>query len=320
MNCYDSPDSLGNPVLKDQSFRQAVNWSVDRQKVVDVAYQGYGTVGSTLIEPYSKYHWQPSADEAFGYDPEKARQLLDEAGYKDTNGDGYRETKDGKKLSLRFYATSDSPENQTAAKLIVGWLKDVGVKLQLQVLDSGALIDAQYNYKGDAYAPDWDLFIWHWTQDVDPNFIVDIYTPQQIEGWNDCLWTDPEYTKLNAQQATTIDEAKRLPIIQRMQQIFYEGSAYAILTYPFQLEAYDTQDWTGWVHVPGDASEGQQGSVLYSYNNIDTYRFVEPKVATAQADNSSSTTVVTVVIIVVAVVCVALVLWLLRRRRPALEE
>ena len=45
MNCYDTPDSLGNPVLLDQQFRQAVNWAVDREKVVAVAMNGYATVG-----------------------------------------------------------------------------------------------------------------------------------------------------------------------------------------------------------------------------------------------------------------------------------
>jgi peptide/nickel transport system substrate-binding protein len=284
MNSYDSPDSKGNPVLKDQQFRQAVNWAVDRQKVVDVAYQGYATLGSSLVVPYSKYHWEPPADQAFTYDPEKARQILEAAGYKDVDGDGFRETKDGKQLSLRFYATTDSTQNQTAGKLIVGWLEDVGIKLDFQVIDSGTLINYQYSYTGDTYTPDWDLFIWYWVQDVDPNFIVDIYTPQQIEGWNDCLWTDPEYTKLNEQQATTIDEAQRIPIVQQMQQIFYEGAAYAILDYPYQLEAYNTADWQGWVHVPGEAPGGQEGAVLYSYNNIDTYRFVEPKVAAAAAE------------------------------------
>ena len=284
MNCYDSPDSKGNPVLKDQAFRQAVNWAMDRQTVVDIAYQGCATLGSTLVVPYSKYHLEPPAGSAYTYDPAKANQILDAAGYKDVNGDGYRETKDGKKLVLRFYATTDSTSNQTAGKFIVGWLKDVGIKLDFQVIDSGALIGYQYEYTGNTYTPNWDMFIWYWVEDVDPNFIMDIYTPQQIEGWNDCLWTDPQYTKLNTQQAQTIDEAARIPIVRQMQQIFYEGAAYAILDYPYQLEAYNTKDWQGWVHVPAEAPNGQQGAVIYNYNNIDTYRFVEPKVATAAAE------------------------------------
>ncbi len=319
MNCYESPDSMGNPVLLDPEFRQAVNWAVDREKVVSVAMNGYATVGSTLIVPYSKYHWEPPADSLFTYDAAKASELLDAAGYRDIDGDGFRETKEGKQLSLRFYATADSPENQTAGKLIVGWLKDVGIKLQLQVVDAGALIDAQYNYEGDTYAPDWDMFIWYWTQDVDPQFMLSIYTPAQIEGWNDCLWTDPRYTKLNAQQSRTIDEAARKPIIDEMQQIFYDAAPYAILAYPFQLEAYNTAAWKGWVHVPGDATGEQQGAVLYSYNNIDTYRFVEPKTATVENTAASSDTTLIIVIVVVVLVVVGAALLLLRRARGRSE-
>ena len=159
MNCYDSPDSKGNPVLKDQQFRQAVNWAMDRQKVIDIAFQGYATLGSSLVVPYSKYHWEPPADATFTYDPAKARQILEAAGYKDVDDDGYRETKDGKKLSLRFYATTDSTPNQTAGKLIVDWLKDVGIELDYQVIDAGTLINYQYSYTGDTYTPDWDMFI-----------------------------------------------------------------------------------------------------------------------------------------------------------------
>ena len=66
-----------------------------------------------------------------------------------------------------------------------------------------------------------------------------------------------------------------------MQQIFYKGAAYAIMAYPYQLEAFNTDKWQGWVHTPTEAPGGQQGSVIYNYNNIDTYRIVAPKVAAA---------------------------------------
>jgi len=317
MNCYDSPDSKGNPVLLDQTFREAVNWAVDRQKVVDVALQGYATVGSTLIPPYTDYHWEPAADAAFTFDPDKANQLLDDAGYKDVDGDGYRETKDGKKLTLRFYATTDSVMNQTAGKLIVGWLKDVGIKLDFQVVDAGTLINYQYEYTGDTYTPNWDMFIWYWTQDVDPNFIMDIYTPQQIEGWNDCLWTDERYTELNEQQKRTIEPEQRVPLIQEMQQIFYDGAAYAILAYPYLLEAYDTDKWQGWVHVPGEAIGEQTGAVLYSYNNIDTYRFVEPRTAEEERGGGGNTALIVGIVVVLIVVAVVVVLVLRRGRGRA---
>jgi peptide/nickel transport system substrate-binding protein len=317
MNCYDSPDSKGNPVLLDQTFREAVNWAVDREKVVEVAFQGYGTPGSTIIPPYTQYHWEPAAESAFTYDPAKAEQLLEDAGYKDVDGDGFRETKDGEKLTLRFYATTDSVMNQTAGKLITGWLEDVGIRLKFQVVDAGTLINYQYEYTGDTYTPNWDMFIWYWTQDVDPNFIVDIFTPQQIEGWNDCLWTDEAYTALNEQQKRTIDPGERIPLIQEMQEIFYNGAAYAIVCYPYLLEAYDTDKWQGWVHVPGEAISEQSGAALYSFNNIDTYRFVEPK--TAEEESGEGNGALMAGIVIAAIVVIVIVVLLLRRGRQRAE-
>ena len=199
-NCYNNPSSKGNPVLLDPKFRQAMSRAVDKQKVVDIAFGGLATVGSSLIVPWSPYHWDPPASETYTYDPTKAKQLLDAAGYKDVNGDGYRETKQGKPLKLRLYVTSDDPENGLTSKYVAGWFRAVGIRTTLSSMDPGTLINAQYNYvnNGKTYAPDWDMFIWYWTYDVDPQFQMSIYTPQQIEGWNDACWTDPEYTRLNA--------------------------------------------------------------------------------------------------------------------------
>ncbi len=317
MNCYEGSHSRGHPVLKDQRFRQAVNWAIDRDKIVDVALQGYATPGTSLIVPQSMFHWEPPAGQAYGFEPEKARRLLDEAGYPDTNGDGTRETEDGKAIKLRLYVTADSPQNQTAAKLIVGWLRDVGIDTTLQVMDDAALLDAQYAYEGTRYAPDWDMFIWGWSQDVDPSFITGIHLPAQIEGWSDCLWTDEQYTRLYEQQSTDLDPDSRAAKLAKMQEIFYEGGAYAILAYPFELEAYDTSRWDGWVHVPSDG-----GVVLFNYNNVDTYRLVHLKQAADEGAGGQTNVVVIVVVIVVAaaLAIAALVVVRSRRRHRTTEE
>jgi peptide/nickel transport system substrate-binding protein len=314
-NCYDSPNSMGNPVLLDPKFRQALNWAIDRQKIVDVAFFGQADVGSTLIVPYSPYHWEPPADQAYKYDPQQTKTQLDLAGYQDKNGDGFRETKDGKPLSLRLLVTNDSPENQTAAKLIAGWFKDVGIKVNLRIVDAGVLLDAQYNYKGNTYAPDYDMFIWYWTYDVDPEMMLGVPTPQQIEGWNDTLWTDPEYTKLFTQQEQTIDVAKRIPLVQRMQEIVWQSSPYLIFAYPYQLEAYRSDKWDGVVPSPSNY-EGYDGAAFYNYMNVDTYKQVQPKVATeATSSTGANTTVLTIVGVVVALIVIGLIVWILVRRR-----
>jgi peptide/nickel transport system substrate-binding protein len=305
-NCYNSPNSKGNPVLLDEKFRQALEYAVDRQKVVETAFYGYATPGSSLIVPYSKYHWQPPAADLFGYDPAKAKAMLDAAGYKDVNGDGYRETKQGKPLSLRLLVTTDAPENQVTAKFVVKWFKDVGIKAVLSVVDAGVLINAQYAYTGNTYTPDYDMFIWYWTQDVDPAFMISIYTPAQIGGWSDCLWTDPQYTNLSNEQAQTIDEAKRIPLVQQAQQIFYQASPYIVFTYPSQLEAWNSNKWTGWTRAPSNG-----GAAIYNYNNIDTYKNLAPNVAATKSGGAKG---VLIVVIVVAVVVIALLVVFLSRR------
>ncbi len=315
MNCYDSPDSKGNPVLLDQRFREALNWAVDRDEVVKTAFNGYATPGSTIIIPNSRFHWEPSADQRFSYDPERANALLDEMGCVDVDGDGLREDPQGEPLELRLQVPTDYPQNQRTAKLAVGWFAEVGIKVDLSMVDAGVLIDAQYNYEGDVYAPDYDLYIWYWTGDPDPNFMLSIYTPQQIEGWNDCLWTDDEYTRLQEEQITELDEPTRLETAQRMQQIFYEQCPYIIWAYPTMLEAYNTQKWEGWVKSPADG-----GSVLYFYSNVDTYKSVRPIAQAAEAGGLSGGALAGIVIAVVVVLGGVIGSVVLRRRRAGRAE
>ncbi len=317
-NCYDSPDSLGNPVLLDERFRHALNWAIDRDKITEVAFFGQADVGSTIIVPYSAYHWQPSADRLYAYDPQKAEAELDAAGYKDTDGDGFREDLKGDPLSLRLYVTTDSPENQAAGKLIAGWFADIGLKINLKIIDAGVLLNAQYNYEDDTYAPDYDMFVWFWTYDYDPDIMLNVPTPWQIEGWNDTLWTDPEYSRLCKEQEQTIDVQKRISLVQQMQQIVYESSPYLVFSYPFQLEAYRSDLWEGVVPSPSDY-EGYDGSAFYNYMNVDTYLGVQPK-ATEQTSESGAGRIVLMALVVVVVI-VAVVVWALARRRGrSLEE
>jgi peptide/nickel transport system substrate-binding protein len=173
-NCYADKASLGNPVLKDPSFRQALNWAIDRQKVVDVGYFGHGEPATSIIragyyKPPIDYHWQPTAGEEYAFDPAKAEAALDAAGYTDTDGDGVRDVK-GEPIVLRLFARSQSATDQRVGKLIAGWLDAVGLKIDYQILDEGAMVDKIYNFKGDTFAPDYDLFLWYWYSDPTPAF------------------------------------------------------------------------------------------------------------------------------------------------------
>jgi peptide/nickel transport system substrate-binding protein len=326
MNCYDSPDSKGNPVLLDEQFRQAVNWAVDREKVVGGRLPGLrDTVGSTILIARTRrteYHWEPPAESAFTYDPERANQILDDAGYADVDGDGYRETKDGKTARaalLRDHRLGAEPDRRQARS-------SAGSRTSASSSTTRSSTPARSSTTSTSTPatptrPTGTCSSGTGPTDVDPNFIVDIYTPQQIEGWNDCLWTDPEYTGSNEQQKRTRSIRRAHPADPAMQEIFYSSRPYAVLSTPTQLEAYNVEDWEGWVHVPGNAIGDQSGAVLYSFNNIDTYRLVQPKVAVEEAAGGSSTTTIVVVVVAAAVIVLVLALLLARRRGArALEE
>jgi peptide/nickel transport system substrate-binding protein len=322
-NCYTGP-SRGNPVLKDVKFRQALNYAVDKDKIIAVPYGGHAEPGTTVITAnyYSDpdWHWEPPAAEAYGFDLEVAKQKLDEAGYRDTNGDGVREDTSGKPIKLRLWARSESITSQNVGKLITGWFKSIGLEIVFQTMDDGALNDAIYATKGGEFNPDYDMFLWGWYSDLDPGSILGYFTTGQINSWSDSAYSNPEYDKLFAQQDATIDPTARKAIIDRMQQILYSDSPYIVTAYSNDLEAYDTAHWQGY-----SASPSKVGNVLIApYGNAGNWNYmsIEPKLAaTAPGDAGGSNNSLWIALGVAAVVIVVLVVVLLVRRRPrALEE
>jgi peptide/nickel transport system substrate-binding protein len=313
-NCADKkvyPESTGHPVLQDPAFRQALQWAVDKEKIVAIAYGGEALPADTIVNRdfYAKtadYHWTPPADQAYTFDLEKAKAALDAAGYTDGDGNGIREYK-GEDIKLRLFAPSSSPGYQSSAKLLTGWFEDIGLDINFQVIDDAALGDRQYNYVGDQYAPDYDVFVWEWGGDVDPNFILSVMTTGSIEAWSDCMWSNAEYDKLFLEQQTAIDLQKRVAIVQRMQQIVYEESPYIPLVYGLNLQAANKGKWTGWVR----ANENR-GAWWYN-TQPDTYLAVHPGAATVETSGGSNTGAI-VAAVAAAIFAVVIVVILVRRR------
>ena len=319
-NCYADPASKGHPVLRDVKFRQALAWAVDRQKCADLGYGGYAEPGTTIITPGQwpadfDAHYEPTPQETFGFDLDKARQLLDEAGYRDTDGDGVREYK-GKPIRLRLNARSDSQASQIQGKLIAGSFRDIGLTIDYTVIDPGALSDLLYATTdgGNTYAPDYDMYLWDWGGYIDPGDTLSSFITDQIWTWNDPCWSNAEFDRLAVEQYSELDAQKRLDLLHRMQQIFYVEAPYVVIDYPDTLEAVNTARWDGWTRFMG-------GPAFYSQFNTDSYLKLRPKAAAAAATGSGSTTLVIVAAVVAGLLVVAVVVVLLRRRRGrAMEE
>jgi len=319
-NVYADPASRGHPVLRDVKFRQALSWAVDRRKCVALGYGGYAQPGTTIITPGQwpadfDAHYEPTPDETFGFDLDKARQLLDEAGYRDTDGDGVREYK-GRPIRLRLNARTDSQASQIQGKLITGWFRDIGLAIDFTVIDPGALSDMLYatTNGGDTYAPDYDMYLWDWGGYMDPGDTLSSFITDQIWTWNDPCWSNPEFDRLAVEQYSELDTQKRLDLLHRMQQIFYVEAPYIVIDYPDTLEAVNTARWDGWTRFMG-------GPAWFSTFNMDSYLNLRPRAVAAETAGSGSTTWLIVAVAVAGLVAVAAVVLLVRRGRGrALEE
>lgn len=307
-NCWNSPKSKGNPLLRDVRIRQAVNWAIDKQAIAAIAMDGLAPAGTSLLSPVDTFfHWNVPPAEQYSYDPAKAKQILDDAGYK-MAPNGVRVAPNGKPLKFRLAALNEYPMDITAAKKISAYLKDVGIGITLQVMDENAFTNANYDNADD------DLYIWSWTADIDPGYILSVFTTDQILNSSDSEYADPIYDKLYTAQAQAVIPAERKRIIDQMQQILYRDSPYSILWYNVLIQAFRTDKWTGYSHVP----RGNDGA---AFRNMLRTTYVDLKpVATVTTTSGGSSTGAIVAIVLAALVVIAIVVFAVMRRRPKRVE
>jgi peptide/nickel transport system substrate-binding protein len=240
--CEKNPGT-GHEALRDPVVRQAISMVIDRDQLVERVLQGYGEAGTTVVPPFAaQWHAEPESDTQV-YDPAAAAQLLDDAGYVDTDNDGVRETPDGEPLRFRFFLRSESDENQLSGEFIAGWLEDLGIATNITVGSTDDLTEIWYEH-------DFDLYIWGWLPDPDPDFILSTYTSGQCGVWSDTCFSNPEYDALYDQQQIATSVEERQAIIEEMQQIVYDAVPEVVLFYSNSLEAYRSDKWEGLVQSP----------------------------------------------------------------------
>lgn len=263
VNVWADPASKGNPLLKDKAIRQAIDFAVDKNKIIQMAYSGEGTIGTTLLNPGQLYHYEPAAAELRSYSTEKANALLDQAGYKDTDGDGVREDSGGNKLEFSLITIADNSEEIKAGQMIVSDCQKIGVDIKNETMDDGALYDK-------IIAGDFDMFIWGWGGDIDPSVILELLTTWQIGANNEPHFASAQYDELYKEQQTLMDETERQAAVFELQKIAYDEAPYIILLYDNNIQAIRSDRWTGFKQIPA-------GAGLYFLNiNYDNYVNIRP--------------------------------------------
>ena len=205
-----------NAKMADVNLRQAMGYALDIDAAGENLYNGlnYGT--NSIILPFFKDVYNKE-QEGFTYNPEKAKQLLDEAGYKDVDGDGLRENKDGSKLQINFAARTRDAANESLVQQYLLWWKEIGLDVQLY---TGRTIESNNFYeKVQSDDPEIDVFSAGWGVGYDPN-------PANLFGetakFNFSRYVNEKGTEIIKKIASTeaFDEAKNV-------EFYKEWQAYA---------------------------------------------------------------------------------------------
>jgi peptide/nickel transport system substrate-binding protein len=236
-----------------------LGYALNLPQLIAKVYQGAGLPGTTIIPPaYKTYHWEPPADQKFTYDPAKAGQLLDEAGYK-KGSDGYRTLPDGKPIgTLRLAARSDSPTSLHTMQYFKQWLADVGIKSQVSTYSSSQLTD-------EILKGNFDAFQWGWYVEPDPDSMLSYMTTSQLGGWSDSWYSNKKYDALYKKQHVDTNDATRAQEVKQMQQILYRDSPYLVTAYSSIGEAVRSDRFACFVPQPNPGGIWLEQYGVYNY-------------------------------------------------------
>jgi peptide/nickel transport system substrate-binding protein len=249
--------------LWDPAFRDALGYATDKKTLVDRVLGGFGDVGTTIVAPVlGAWHVEPDHPRTF--DIALAKQKLDAAGYK-LDANGSRLDKQGKPISLRLDYPDSSAVFGKVAQFVQDWYGQLGIKVTAQQFDTTTLGNMVLPPEaGKQYKANYDIELWDWVGNPDPNALLQIFRCDAIGGSSDTQYCNPAFDKLYDQQtaATTADARKTL--LAQMQNMIYDQAVYDILFYDSNLAAYRTDHFGGWQNQPT-----ANGIPLFSYGTID---------------------------------------------------
>ncbi|EGQ1298204.1 ABC transporter substrate-binding protein [Staphylococcus pseudintermedius] len=192
LNDYDKKaQKIGKerPKYQDKKLRQAMAYAINRKEWIDAFYYGYGKPLNGLIP---SAHWSGAKEgdvKEYKYDVDKAKQLLDEGGYKDKDGDGFREDPQGKPfvVNLKHYAGSNPTfEPRTAA--LKGYWEKVGLKTKVEMEEFG-----KYSSDLEKSSKDMEVYFRTWQQGSDPD-PSELYRSTAL--WNESRYNNPKTDKI----------------------------------------------------------------------------------------------------------------------------
>jgi len=234
--------------IQNLDVRKAIMYGMDRKKIIDLVYQGYAQPVNSFIYPEMP-DYNPDLP-AYAYNPEKAKEVLDAAGYVDKDNDGIRnDPKTGKNLTLSLIVASDWSTEVKLATLMKEQLKPVGIDIAFKTLD----LDTYYAF---IYAPTedkWDFAIGEEEPGPYADWIWEMSRSYKNggEGWNQSYYNNPKFDELLNAYLVETDQSKRTTLSRGMQKLIAEDLPYGLLLRPQVIDAVRIDKWQGYTSTMG---------------------------------------------------------------------
>ncbi len=224
--------NLKDEKLKDKKVRQALTYGLNRKGFIDARYKGYAEICNA---PVSQVSWAYTEDiTKYDYNPEKANQLLEEAGWIKKD-DGFR-YKDGKKFEINWMTYQGSKYVEMLIPIVKENWKAIGIDVIPELMEFNTLCTKVYDeQKFQMYNMSWSLSI-----DPDPS---GIFSAKQAElgGYNPGSWINEDGEKLMADALKTTDQAERKKLYQEWLKIFTDEVPYVLLDQSKQMWAVSSR-------------------------------------------------------------------------------
>jgi peptide/nickel transport system substrate-binding protein len=208
----------------DVLVRQAIAYGTDRQAMVDVIYYGKSKVQHSYIPTEHPMYPPEDMITEYEYDPERAMELLAEAGWTDTDGDGFVD-KDGQIFEVSLGTTSGNKLREQTTQLFQQNMKDIGIKVNLDLMP--ASIWFANGPDGPLFGRRFDLGEFAWLTGVEPPgelYMCDLIPGPENEwaGQNETGYCNPEYDEWVNKALGTLSKAEQTEAWAEAQAIFSE--------------------------------------------------------------------------------------------------
>ena len=240
---FMTPGTLGD-VIRDINFRRAVAYAINKTKIIETVYLGYATPIDSLV--YAELpEYNPNLPK-YECDPEKAMEILNEAGYIDRDGDGIREAPDGTPLRFKIGIPQQWTLTLKTAQIIKDDLAEIGVKIDIEAIDESTW----WSYAFCPAKSPYQMLVYEEIPSPDFTWVYQMFCSMEAGGAGNNMggYSNKEYDRIFWEQEDTLDPEKKKQLLWRLQEIFAEDLPAIPLVRPNIFGAYRTDKFEGWYY------------------------------------------------------------------------